>query len=489
MQLDDGVALESIFKNTGVNSADVQVTKMVPIVPSTNDTETYQAFVASIDEKMEELGRYSIESNSAIKIPNSMHLIWELENGAIDERTKIGQPPQIKFKDANGDFIEVGTISEPWQVQVSLKDDGNNSTNLAGNTLINVFNGVANFTDIYVPMRNESAPNQNYQLEFTVASPANNSLGTKESQEFVINARTVTPVVKVLNSDTKIAKGDDIRFKAQLLDVNGNVLQDSNWRGTSWLIETDVSSSSADTLKTFPPTGDAEIEFTYPTSDLVANKWHYHEFMVASYAGDTIIESSRTVIQSDPLLITHSANAAAAYKETQHFSLYYETLNYDTISSVKDLLASEFHNKFHKQSDDFYISEIEILKGSIIVVGTIHATSTEALSVAMDHILEKASEAETLQGLYFDFSTGTCNFKSSSSRESNSDLSDGLCYGQIPLVPGEDNNAAQGLQGWAIALIVVCSVILLTALVFVGIVVHNRNSSQRKHLPEFENIE
>ena len=448
------------------------------IVP--DDETALDAYFEQMDQKIQE-GRVDVTLDTEVKIPKNMKLSWALENGSIDERTSIGPSPKITFLDANNEEINVGTMAEPWKVRVNLvdsqgNDESSHGTLLQGSTEIGAYGGVAEFSDIYVP--SNSHRNKQYKLNFSVVSPAEFAakaeFTNKLSTEFIINERQVSAQAVILNHNQEIEEGELIQYRINLLDGNGNILQDSNWKGWTWYVETNPSSSSSDTLIEIPATGDATIDFDFSSTGLTKNHYYKHTFIVSAYdSNGNLAAGSRLIIESDPLLIVHNLSDLADYTFVQHFALVYKTLSFSSIQSI-DHLISDFHNKLQKaDQNDFYIGQIEIYQGSIIVEGTAYAKTQLALTQAMDHIMNEALKAEQFSGLTFVIE-GECDMTTSENRVLGLKTEDSICFAGL-----EDDD---GLQGWAIALIVVCSIVAIVAVIFLVMVCSNQRKKKHLHL-------
>jgi len=273
--------------------------------------------------------------------------------------------------------------------------------------------------------------------------------------------------------------GDEIDYYVKLTDVNGDVLQDAGWNGLTWLVETQLGSTDPDTIKTFPASGMANITHTVSTSGLEANQYYQKEFMVASYLNGTK-QGDSIIVASDPVLITHSLDDLSTYTHYAHVAISYDLTLEDLTESQQALLKGQFHNKLEsgRTSNQYFISNIEIYSGSIIFEASIYGKTKNSLETAMTDILDEVARTESFQGLSFEFDTVGCNLQTMDTRVLGTKTLDTSCYG---------SNTGSGLEGWAIALIVICALIALLIVAFIAIVVSNRNKNQKKHHLHMDN--
>merc|ERR1712147_292940 len=121
--------------------------------------------------------------------------------------------------------------------------------------------------------------------------------------------------------------------------------------------------------------------------------------------------------------------------------------------------------------NDFFLGDISVHSGSIIIEGTISGKSDSVLKTAEQHIYSKAMESSQILGINFEFAGG-CEMMTHSNRDVNKKSTGGNCYDG----PGSNLGLTSGLQAWAVALIVICVLIFVTLMVFIFICMKNRNS-------------
>lgn len=275
--------MQQIFKGTSVSTVVAEVTVEKIAEPIPDERNARSQFMSSIDDQISQ-GKVDILKNSGVKTPEEM-LLSDGPSGFIQERTPIYPSPKVQFYDQNDELVNVGTFNEPWLIEATLvgNDGHSDVVFLQGTTQVQVFNGVADFHNLYIPSRDENNSNQKYSLEFAIVSPQSAidaGLFVKQtSGEFVIHKREVSATIT--QKTTSVNQGDLIEYYISLVDNSGNILVDSNWAGNFYGLKTENYDEVL-----FPSTGDSKLKFEYDTSALAANKFYEPVFMITAYTAD-----------------------------------------------------------------------------------------------------------------------------------------------------------------------------------------------------------
>ena len=471
----DNTIMDAVFKDSGVNNTAIRITRVVPVVPDSTDTEAFAAFNEAMTERIAE-GKVDVTLNTGITVADDMNLQWQ-QPDTVDERTAIYPSPKVSFLDENGDIIDGSAPSDPWRIEATLLNAKQDVTVLQGSTIASVFNGVADFSNLYIPNRDEDDVNRKYQLSFRIVHPQ--SLADKfspvVSAEFIMSARQFTASASVRNADNKVEFGEDIEYNIQLTDNSGNLLQDSNWKGYDWFVQTDINDESS--IHAIPPTGNANITYIYESDKVDENTYYNGQFFVYALLDGEEVPDSQILVNAEPVLVTKPVSSLTQYTSIQHFQLAYKDLNFGDIADLEQLKA-DFHNKLHKADQDYYIGELEIHSGSVIVEGTLYAKDGNSLADGLNSVLAEARKSQDFQNMRFSFDSSGCNYSLSANRVLGQATENTYCYGENGNNANGSNGAAGGqisngnspssstsvtklayaaLKGWEIGLIVVCS--------------------------------
>ncbi|XP_046549966.1 LOW QUALITY PROTEIN: fibrocystin-L-like [Haliotis rubra] len=140
-------------------------------------------------------------------------------------------PMRLRLYDDSGAALEkLGTDLNPWQIEATLKTGAGShaSAMLGGNTVVNMTDGWANFTDLYI-----SHLGSDYMVEFNVISPESNF--TEVSPALTILKRELSAYVA---NRTEIPFEDSpMSLQLKLKDKGTNMpLSDIAWRGHTWSV-------------------------------------------------------------------------------------------------------------------------------------------------------------------------------------------------------------------------------------------------------------
>lgn len=223
--------VEAVFQGTSVQNAEITSYTPPPPEDTEANVEATAAFNANMDGIITKNGRTlkSIHVANEIKKPTSMTLEGVDGITSIEERTPIYPSPKVKFLDQNGDLVNVGSFNDPWLIQAELIGSSDPTVIIDGTTQVGVFNGVADFHNLYMPKMAAGT----YQIKFSIVYPesAKNSNLNQAllTSEFTVEDRTVTAEIESTVSETE--SGNTIEYFCRLLNMHGETLSDSNWNG------------------------------------------------------------------------------------------------------------------------------------------------------------------------------------------------------------------------------------------------------------------
>jgi hypothetical protein len=485
VSLGDTSVMASIMEKTGVDAKAIEITSFTPMPPSedADDNSKFDAWVASITSIIEE-GKAPI--STSIPSVGSIELSWEGFNGGVttfDERTSFSMQPVIRFKDSDGTYLtSIGNPADPWIVQATLVN-GVSSQTLGGQTSRQVVAGSSEFIDLNVNLADEDDLDRDLQIQFAVVSPAAAANRFNQtSLSFKISGRTVGAVISAGETDEDIIVGDYIDYAVNLIDGNGELLQDSAWKGYTWIVWEEQTNTKA----TFPASGNAEVSISIPTTGVTPNTFFAGNFAIVAYqSNDTetaAIMQMFTAENVSPMLVKHDpVDIASALPVSKHFEIRYP--NMDLAEFVGSSLTSWFHEKIAGSGDlsTYVITDLELTSGSIILTGTVHAATEAKILTAFEEIERELLKNPSYAGVAFEFTNNACMMKTGEVREA---VSNGACRGDSTGVPGNgsgvDVNPEDGeitaLEGWAIALIAISAIIATLFVVFLIMVCFGRKN-------------
>ena len=196
-----------------------------------------------------------------------------------------------------------------------------------------------------------------------------------------------------------------------------------------------------------------------------------------------MVDNNSFIITAEPVLVTKPPGDLTYFTYVKHFALRYKDLTFSDITDVSQLISA-LHNHYHNANENnFYISEIEVYSGSILLEGTLYASSASHLSRGFTHILNTARNLlthETLEFMIDDVNNDDCSLTTSDNRILGLATSTGSCYLHEEEVEAALSETAESLQTWAIALIVISVLVFVALLVAITLMVKNKDTPRHR---------
>ncbi|XP_048254422.1 fibrocystin-L-like isoform X3 [Haliotis rufescens] len=289
-------------------------------------------------------------------------------------------PMRLRLYDDTGAAIgKLGTDLNPWQIEATLKKGAGShaSAMLGGMTVVNMTNGWANFTDLYISHRGSD-----YTVEFKVISPESNFTEVspalnilKRELSAYVAGRTPTPL-----------EDRPMSLELKLKDKGTNMpLSDIAWRGHTWSVTASMTEGTLTGTKTVsfdPSTGMATF------SDLQIDEIgrYYLKFHVTSTPADY------DFIYEGYIDISNSVLEATPKDKTSTCQFKFDT-NFDPLQSPKDVARFARKWAIAKKDKGIKLKDVTAAQGSVLATLVLEGSNV-GVSQAMDDMCKEVEEGE-----------------------------------------------------------------------------------------------
>ncbi|XP_012942613.1 fibrocystin-L [Aplysia californica] len=284
--------------------------------------------------------------------------------GDVTEGQLFSTQPKLKVTDDNNEVVTyLGSVTGPWEIEVSIKSGGSPYSRLIGNTSVTFQNGWANFTNLAITNRGD------YILEFNVTSPPEATNYSLEAMAIRVNGRNLRPKaeLKTLSriSGRPLELDITLEDKDTLVDITDIQWANHTWSATASVYDSKFYSGSlagALTVPFDPATGKAtflDLQLDTPGKCPV----------LVTITSDPPDYTEGVVVLMDVMTL---AQSTIVVQETHDLEVKFD-IDFDEARAP--YYTAIVRNKF-SQNPDLVITEDAYRKGSLIITLSVQGTVT-----------------------------------------------------------------------------------------------------------------